>query len=108
MGFKRAKEKFVQALKTGSVQHETRVWGKNWVSEERISLEEAASIVAQARGQDCPKPTPHHFDPQIEVWVFKPWYNKKRWYVKGYWLDAELHLVELYLISFHPSESRAE
>ena len=106
MGFKDAKEKFLQGLRDGVIQHESREWGKNWVLEERISLEEAIDILSQARGQDCPKPTSHHFDSEIEVWVFKPRYNNDRWYVKGYWLEEELHLLELYLISFHPSESK--
>jgi hypothetical protein len=24
--------------------------------------------------------------------------------VKGYWYEEQIHIVELYLISFHPSE----
>ena len=104
MGFKDAKQKFLQALKSGEIQHESRDWGKNWLAEDRISLEEAISILSQARGQDSPNPTRHHFEPDIEVWIFKPRYNNERWYIKGYWLEGELHILELHLISFHPSE----
>lgn len=106
MGFKDAKQLFISAIRADEVQHEHRsAWGKNWLADKRISNDEAADIVAQARGQDTPPPTPHHFLANVEVWVFKPLYNNERWYVKGYWIGDELHLVELFLISFHPSES---
>ena len=105
MGFKNAKKKFIEALKSGDIHHEARLaWGKNWIAEKRISEEEAISIISQARGQDSPEPTPHHFDPSVEVWIFKPLYKNERWYVKGYWYEEELHIVELYFISFHPSQ----
>jgi hypothetical protein len=104
MGFKDAKRKFLQALKDGEIQHESREWGKNWLAEEQISLDEAISIFSQARGQDSPDSTRHHFDPDVEVWVFKPRYHGERWYIKGYLLEGELHILELHLISFHPSE----
>lgn len=106
MGFKDAKRIFISAIEADRVQHEYRTaWDKNWLADKRLSIEEAVSIVSQARGQDTQHPTPHHFIPGVEVWVFKPIYNNERWYVKGYWIEDELHLVELYLISFHPFES---
>ncbi|MFA5506737.1 MAG: hypothetical protein WC314_27560 [Vulcanimicrobiota bacterium] len=106
MGFKVAKRIFISAIAADEVQHEHRsAWGKNWLADKQISNEEAASIVFHARGQDTPPPTPHHFLPDVEVWVFKPLYKNERWYVKGYWIEDELHLVELFLISFHPSET---
>lgn len=40
----------------------------------------------------------------IEVWILKPLREGVRWYVKGFLLEEELHLVELHLLSFHPSE----
>ena len=105
MGFKDAKKKFIRALKDGEIQHESRDWGKNWLAEDRIGLEEAVSILSQAQGQDSPGPTLHHFLADVEVWVFKPRHNNERWYIKGYLLEEELHILELHLISFHPSES---
>lgn len=106
MGFKDAKRIFISAIAADEVQHERRTaWGKNWLADKQLSNEQAASIVSQTRGQDASPPTPHHYLPGVEVWVFKPLYNNERWYVKGYWTEDELHLVELYLISFHPSES---
>ena len=105
MGFKDAKKKFIRALKNGEIQHESRDWGKNWLAEDRIGLEEAVSILSQSRGQDSPGPTRHHFLTDVEVWIFNPRHNNERWYIKGYLLEEELHILELHLISFHPSES---
>jgi hypothetical protein len=37
------------------------------------------------------------------LWVFKPQHERQRWYVKGYLVGDEIHLIELRLMSFHPS-----
>ncbi len=105
MGFKDAKKIFLTAIERDAVVHDYRHSDdKNWLARNLISSEQAVRILSQARGQDTPSPSPHHFLPGVDIWVFKPLYQNERWYVKGYCIDGELHLVELHLISFHPSE----
>ncbi len=105
MGFKRAKQNFLEAFRDGRVVHETRASQaeKNWVSSGEVSLERAHEILSCARGQDG-RSDRHDLDDSLEVWIFKPLWQAQRWYVKGFLLDGEIHLVELHLISFHPSE----
>lgn len=76
---------------------------KNFIADQQISLEQAADIVARTKGGDASSSS-HHFLSAVEVWVFKPVSKAVRWYVKGYLLEGELHIIELHLISFHPSE----
>ncbi len=105
MGFKDAKRQFLEALREQRVSHEQRATQseRNWVASGRVSLDEAHAILSAARGGDS-ESAAHHLDPGIEIWIFKPKYEAKRWYVKGYLIDEEFHLVELRLMSFHPSE----
>lgn len=109
MGFKKVKSAFLTALENNSLTHETRtsIGEKNWIASGRLSTEEARAIVALTTGNQA-NSSQHHFDPNIDVWVFKPTHQGQRWYVKGYLDGDELRLVELRLISFHPSEERAE
>lgn len=106
MGFRETKRDFVEALKDGRVSHESRAGQdeKNWIVSGRLGLEEAADIVSATRGSQASS-SPHHLSPDIEVWVFKPTCKGDRWYVKGYLKGSEFQLVELRLLSFHPSET---
>ena len=94
----------MEALACGRLEHETRSAQdeKNWIVSGRISLEDACSIVAATRGTDA-QVVAHHFDPDIELWVFKPQYERQRWYIKGYLVGDEIHLIELRLMSLHPT-----
>jgi hypothetical protein len=105
MGFREAKRDFLEALKNGRVSHESRAGqdDKNWILSGQIDHEEAADIVNATRGNQAGS-SPHHLSPDIEVWIFKPTYKGDRWYVKGYLKGSDFQLVELRLLSFHPSE----
>lgn len=105
MGFREAKRDFVDALKDGRVSHESRAGQdeKNWILSGRLDLEEAADIVSATRGNQASS-SPHHLSPDIEVWVLKPTYGGDRWYVKGHLKGDDFQLVELRLLSFHPTE----
>lgn len=108
MGFRDAKRGFIEAMKCSRVAHETRAsqGDKNWISSGQVSLEAAVEIVSSTRG-DQASAGAHHFDPSIEVWVFKPIHEGERWYVKGYLKGEDIHIVELRLLSFHPSEKES-
>ena len=105
MGFNEAKRLFLEAFSSQRVVHEMRSSRdvKNWVSSGRISYEMGYEIISATRGSDSSK-GPHHFDPSIELWTFKPTFQGRRWYIKGYLEGDEIRLVELRLLSFHPSE----
>ena len=105
MGFREAKRDFLEALKNGRVSHEIRAGqdDKNWILSGQIDHEEAPDIVNATRGNQAGS-SPHHLSPDIEVWIFKPTYKGDRWYVKGYLKGSDFQLVELRLLSFHPSE----
>lgn len=105
MGFRDAKRDFIEALKDGRISHETRSGqaDKNWIFSGRLDLAEAADIVAATRGNQASS-SPNHLNPDVEVWIFKPTYKGDCWYVKGYLKDEEFQIVELRLLSFHPSE----
>ena len=103
MGFKEAKRAFLQALVDDNIIHEYRtIEEKNWIASQQISLEEAREILGSVRGNqaECGR---HHFL-AVEIWVFKPIHSQQRWYVKGYLIEGTLHVMELHLMSFHPSE----
>lgn len=103
MGFKEAKRAFLQALGEDNIVHEYReIEEKNWIANQQISLDQAQKILGNLRGNQAESGR-HHFL-AVEVWVFKPVHNEQRWYVKGYLIEGTLHVMELHLISFHPSE----
>ena len=97
MGFRDAKSRVLECLKTGHVLHEERnnIDIKNLFVTGLISLDEAARIIGRSKG-DGYRSTPHHFDNKIDVHVIKTIFLGQRWYIKWYFLDADS-----VFISFH-------
>lgn len=95
MSFNDAKTKVIAAIRSKRFRHEHRkdLVGKNLLATDEVSLEEAVAILARTRGTEA-SCSPHHFDPSIEVWVFRP----AGWYIKFYLVGS------CYFISFHRSE----
>ena len=88
MGFSSAKRAILAALETGDFQHEARevLSDKNLLAVGDISVDGLVAILRRARGTDY-SVTPHHWDPEIEVHVFRPTLDGTRWYVKAYFLE---------------------
>ena len=104
MGFKDAKRAFLRALEEDDVIHDQRsIEEKNWIANNKLTLARAREILVCARG-DQASCSPHHFLVGTDVWIFKPVHDGQQWYVKGYLLEGVLHVLELHLVSFHPSE----
>lgn len=105
MGAKEQKSAWLRAIQNDEIVHlERSIEDKNYLSSGRITLKEAFDIL-----KACPlrkaEGHPRHLHPEIETWVFKPTYQGQDWYIKGYLIGETLFVSELYLISFHPSES---
>lgn len=96
--FSQAKADVIAALKEGRIQHEAREARaqKNLLAIGKIDWKEAIALVQSTRG-DQAKATPHHANPSVEVWVFRP----AEWYIKFYFLD------QCVFISFHKNEPEA-
>ena len=97
MGFREAKSRVLECLKTGHVLHEERnsIDLKNLFATGSISLDEAACIIGRSNG-DGYFSLSHHFDNTIDVHVIKTMYSNQRWYIKWYFLDSDS-----VFISFH-------
>ena len=76
MGFKEARRKVIECLRTGYVLHEERnnIDIKNLIATGIVSIDDATRIIGRSSGDDyyC---TPHHFDEAIDVHVIKTRFN---------------------------------
>jgi hypothetical protein len=98
---------FLRAIAEDSIIHEVRsAEEKNWIATNQISLDEAHAIVMSVKGNQA-QSRPHHFLQNVEIWIFQPNHGGQRWYVKGFLVAGVLHVIELHLISFHPSEGQS-
>lgn len=88
MGFSSAKRAILAALETGNFRHEARevLSEGNLLAVGDISAEEVMGIVRRTRGTEY-SVSPHHWDPETEVHVFRPTVHGIRWYVKAYFLE---------------------
>jgi len=88
MSFTSAKRAIIAALETGNIQHELRevLSEKNLLAVGDVSAEEIITIVNRARGEDY-SVSPHHWDADTEVHVFRPTVDGNRWYVKAYLVE---------------------
>jgi hypothetical protein len=95
MGYEDAKRRILEALVQGAVKHEKRnqETEKNWLFARKVSLTRAYEIVAATRGQQA-QSSPHHWDSEVEVWVFQP----SDWYIKFYFSGETC-----WFVSFHKS-----
>ena len=90
MGFSSAKRALITALAAGAFRHEIRdvLSEKNLLAIGELGVDEVIRIVRQARGEDY-SVSPHHWDPETAVHVFRPTVDGTRWYVKAYFVDDE-------------------
>jgi hypothetical protein len=88
VSFSSAKRAVLAALEAGNFQHEARevLSEKNLLAVGEISVSDVVSVVRRSRGTDYTA-SPHHWDPDVEVHVFRPTVEGTRWYVKAYFLE---------------------
>ena len=102
MAFKEARTQLIEALRSGSYQHEAREAQeeKNLLAIGDIQPEEVIEILKACRGTGYKSDT-HHTVRSITVHVFKGKKvirNHREWYVKAYFLGEDA-----WFISVHPA-----
>lgn len=99
MGFRESRATLIQALRSGTYEHEVRSVRseKNRLAVGDISAEFVIDLLRAAKG-DGYSSAPHHMEPTIRVHVFRCHAGTVRWYVKAYFLDP----IAVF-ISVHPS-----
>lgn len=102
MGLTDAKQLFIQALKEGRVESESREAQreKNLLAVGDVTLDQVAELISRCKGQEYTA-SQHDFDSNVEVHVFKPVKDKQNWYIKGYLLSGKA-----VFISVHRTEYR--
>lgn len=106
VGFEQEKKRFLAALAAQDYLVETRGAQqlKNWlISDKELSSGEAFDIVNATRGNQA-RLEQHHQDPNQPIWILRPAWNLRRWYIKCY-VDQQTDIV--YFLSFHPSEEHS-
>jgi len=88
MSFTAAKRALLAALEAGDIQHEARevLSEKNLLAVGDVSVEEVIAVVRRARGHDY-STSPHHWNADTEVHLFRPIVDGTSWYVKAYFLE---------------------
>ncbi len=89
MGFRQAKAALIKALESGDFEHEQRdVLGeKNLLAIGDVDEDFVIGLLHRARGDQYSE-SPHDWDDQVTVHVFKPLLGRERWYVKAYFLES--------------------
>jgi hypothetical protein len=89
MGFRQARSRLLAALRSGNFQHEVRevLAEKNLLAIGDVTAAEVIRAVQKTRGDEYSR-SPHHWDPEIKVHVFRPRIEGERWYIKCYFLPA--------------------
>lgn len=87
--FKDAKRALIQALEAGDYQHEPRgaLSEKNLLAVGDVDVEDVIKMLRRTRG-DQYSSTPHDWDVETTVHVFRPDLDSERWYVKAYFLGS--------------------
>lgn len=104
MGFKDARDRAIKALESGNVQHEVRggeIDEKNLLQTGDVSPEDVVALLKRCRGTQHSS-SPHHFDPEVDVHVFRPEVvvpgrkRAQRWYVKLYFVEPDAVFISVH------------
>lgn len=89
MGFKNARKTLIEALEEGDYRHEPRavLSEKNLLAIGEVTEEEVIGILRRTRGYQYSS-SPHAWDAEVTVHVFRPVVHGQRWYVKAYFLGS--------------------
>jgi len=93
MGFKAVKNSVLNALQSGSYQHESRgdIDAKNLLQLGQVSAADIKTIIHRCKGQHY-ESRPHHADSSIEVHILK----RDGWYIKFYFLDPDTIFISVH------------
>jgi len=97
MGFKEVKANVIKCLEDGAYDHEVRrdINVKNLFQCGQLSDEFIIELIKRTSGNDYKK-SPHHRDSSVEVHIFKPLKDGKRWYVKFYFIEPDTVFISVH------------
>lgn len=89
MPFRQAKAALIKALESGDFEHEQRdvLAEKNLLAIGQVDEQFVMTLLNRARGDEYSE-SPHDWDQDVTVHVFKPLLGRERWYVKAYFLES--------------------
>lgn len=90
MGFRDAKTATIRALRSGDFVHEEREVRaeKNLLAIGEVAPEVVVALVQRATGKDYTT-SPHHWDRETPVHIFRPSMSGERWYIKVYFVHGD-------------------
>ncbi len=93
MGFREAKFLVVQALESGTFDHEVRndIDDKNLLSSGDVSVDELLDVVRRCNGSHHTM-SQHHFIEDIEVHIFR----RDGWYIKFYFITPDTYFISVH------------
>jgi hypothetical protein len=107
VSFREARQRAIASLMSGFYRHEYRDVrrGKNLLEAGDISPAEVIGLLQRCRGTQH-SVSPHHWDADVIVHVFKPSAGDIRWYIKLYFLDDADDSV-IFISVHHQSDSES-
>lgn len=95
MGLKVVREKAIECLKSGRIQHETDRAGnldeKNLLVTGQISVEEVIQLLLSTKGTEF-ETSKHHIIRGLDVHIFRP----KKWYIKCYFIEPDIFFISVH------------
>lgn len=90
MGFNDAVRETIAALLDGRFEHEPRplASGKNLLASGEVSPEDVVALLRRCKGTQYAA-SPHHYDRETQVNIFKPVVSGQGWYIKSYLVEAD-------------------
>lgn len=103
MGFKETRQRAIQAIRNGKIQHEARdeIEEKNLLLVGDVTTDQVISLLNACRGNQYSS-SPHHLVPEVEVHIFKPEAKldsiteKEPWYIKVYFLEPDIWFISVH------------
>ena len=88
MGLNDARKALIKALEDGDFRHEPRdiLSEKNLLAMGEVTENDVIHMLRRTRG-DQYSSSPHDWDAETVVHVFRPEVHREKWYVKAYFLD---------------------
>ncbi len=97
MGFTDVKKQLVEFIETGSYDHEIRgnIDVKNLFQCGQITDDYVVELVKRTRGNEYTVSS-HHKAPEVDVHVFTPFKDGKRWYIKFYFVKPDAVFISVH------------
>lgn len=102
MGFKDARSRAIEALKSGDFEHATRadIDDKNLLFTGEVTVSKLIELLKGCRGNQY-EVSPHHQVASVDVHIFKPQAKepdgtKVGWYIKLYFIDPDTWFISVH------------